>query len=763
MRDSSFATGWASSPWPVPLKPPTAARGGVGGLVGSSCGYIEASYATGAVSGTAAVGGLVGSASFLGVLDSYWDLETSGVRVGVGENDTNDNGVIDAAESSWLGAAGMTTAELQAPTDYTGIYETWNVDLERSPFSDGEVDDPWDFGTTAQYPALSVDVDDRGGATWQEFGYQLRSGPTLTAATTANQARVDLSWTAAGVSSWNPAPSVTYKVYRDNGGTVEMVADSLAGRTYTDTGVTIGTRYRYRVAAAVDGGERVRSAWVSVIAGRANQGPVPVGILMDRMLEVGASAVEVDVAGAFSDPESDSLTYAASSSASSVASVSRSGSLLTITPRNAGVTLVTVTATDAGGSATSATQRFRVRVGYDYDSDGDGLIEIETLAQLDAVHYDLNGSGIADYDDDAAAFAAAFPDPFDRMGCGTQGCSGFELLADLDFDTNGNGSADAGDTWWNDGAGWEPVGVPTGQFFGTLLGAFRTTFDGNGHTLSNLFIDGGDYSGLFGAIGPSGVVRNVGLIDVDVTGEEHVGALAGQNDGVVGSVQSTGRVSGEVEVGGLAGANLGTVTQARSSAMVTGMTPPDFFRGFLNSHEGTGGLVGYNGGTIRASHAAGRVVGDGFVGGLVGFNFNDGFVSSNSDRDHARIVGSYATGSVAGTNSVGGLVGSNGVSGNAPFVLGEIHSSYATGRVWGARSVGGSMDTTAAPPAASSPPATGTAAPRATPPGPAPGRRRSCRRPRGTAASTVAGTWIWTTTARTTIPGTSARGASIRC
>ena len=146
-----------------PVRTTNSTGGGVGGLVGSSCGYIEASYATGAVSGTAAVGGLVGSASFLGVLDSYWDLETSGVRVGVGENDTNDNGVIDAAESSWLGAAGMTTAELQAPTDYTGIYETWNVDLERSPFSDGEVDDPWDFGTTAQYPALSVDVDDRGG------------------------------------------------------------------------------------------------------------------------------------------------------------------------------------------------------------------------------------------------------------------------------------------------------------------------------------------------------------------------------------------------------------------------------------------------------------------------------------------------------------------------------------------------------------------------------------------------------------------------
>lgn len=309
------------------------AVGGLAGAVSDTSQTILASYATGAVSGTAAVGGLVGSASSLAVRASYWDLEASGVRVGVGERDTNDNGVIDGAESSWLGAAGMTTAKLQTPTGYTGIYEAWNVDLIRSPFGGDGVDDPWDFGTATQYPVLSVDVNDDDRATWQEFGYQLRTGPTLTAGTTANQARVDLTWTAAGVGAWSPAPSVTYTVYRDDGGSVEAVAGSLTGRSYTDTGVAIGTRYRYRVAAAVDGGERVSSEWVSVIAGRTNQAPVPVGVLTDRMLEVGASAVEVDVAGAFRDPDNDSLTYSASSSSSSVASVTRSGSMLTITPR----------------------------------------------------------------------------------------------------------------------------------------------------------------------------------------------------------------------------------------------------------------------------------------------------------------------------------------------------------------------------------------------------------------------------------------------
>ena len=667
-----------------PVETTTSSGGGVGGLVGSSCGVIEASYATGTVSGDVAVGGLVGS-GLARVRAGYWDLETSGIRVGVGEDDENDNGVIDGSESQRLGVGGKTTAELQTPTGYTGIYAAWSVDRD-GPFGDGEPDDPWDFGTTTQYPVLSLDLNDDNRATWQEFGYQVRSSLTLTAATTASQAQVVLSWTAISTSSWSPAPDVSYTLYRDDGTTIEAIETNLTGLTHTDTDVTINGRYTYWVAVVVDGGEAVRSAPVSVTAGVGNQPPVAVGIVADRALEVGATAVVVDIAGAFDDLDDDTLTYAATSSRTSVATVSRSGSMITITPESAGRTIITVTATDAGGSNMGATQRFAVRVGYNYDADGDRLIGISNLAQFDAMHYDLNGNGLVT-GDDAAAYAAAFPDAFDRLGCGIEGCAGYELLADLDFDTDGDGSADSGDTYWNAGEGWEPIGIPRGGFFGTLLGTFNATFDGNGHTLSNLFVARDDHSGLFGAIGSRGAVRDVRLTDMDVTGNQGVGGLAGENLGVVSRVQSAGQVSGEVQVGGLVGANLGTITLSRSSAAVTGMAPPDFVR-TSDLDRGTGGLVGYNGGAIRGSYAIGRVVGDSNVGGLVGWNFNDGFVGSI--RSHASIVGSYATGSVAGRSSVGGLVGTNGIPGNAPFVLGEIKASYATGRVSGpARGVGG--------------------------------------------------------------------------
>ena len=669
-----------------PVETTTSSGGGVGGLVGSSCGVIEASYATGTVSGDVAVGGLVGS-GLARVRAGYWDLETSGVRVGVGEDDENDNGVIDGTESQRLGVGGKTTAELQTPTDYTGIYAAWNVDLNRSLFSNGVGDEPWDFGTTTQYPALSLDLNDDNRATWQEFGYQVRDSLTLTATTTESQAQVVLSWDAVSTSPWNPdPPDVSYTLYRDDGTIIEAIAENLTGLSHTDTGVTIDDDYTYWVAAVVDGGEAVRSAPVVVIAGKGNQPPVAVGIVADRELLVGATAVVVDVAGAFDDPDDDTLTYAASSSVTSVATLSRSGSMITITPASAGRTIITVTATDASGSNTSVSQRFTVTVGHDYDTDKDGLIGISKLAQLDAMRHDLDGNGVP-VSAGSAAYAAAFPEAFDRLGCGIDGCSGYELTKDLYFDTDGDGSADAGDTYWNAGEGWEPIGLPRGRFFGTLLGAFNATFDGNGHALANLFVARDDHAGLFGAIGSSGVVRDVRLTAVDVTGKQHVGGLAGENHGVVSRVQSAGRVSGEVQVGGLVGANLGTITLSRSSAAVTGMAPPDFVR-TSDLDRGTGGLVGYNGGAIRGSYAAGRVVGDSRVGGLVGWNFNDGFVGAA--RSHASIVGSYATGSVAGRSSVGGLVGTNGIPGNAPFVLGEIKASYATGRVAGpARGVGG--------------------------------------------------------------------------
>ena len=522
--------------------------GGVGGLTGGTCATIESSYAIGAVSGDEAVGGLIGTELAVGAIASYWDLDRSGTRVGVGSNDSNDNGVHDGTELRAIGVGGQTTSELQSPTDYAGIYQRWTVDF--GDFGSGRPDDLWDFGTSAQYPVLSVDHDDNSRATWEEFGYQVRTAPTLAASTSNGQAQVDLTWTAPGTSSWFPAPSVSYTLYRKVGTTVEAVATGLSVRTYSDMGVTLDSRTTYWVAVVIDGGEFVRSTRVSVTAGTDNQPPVAEAVLADLEFEVGGSAATVDVSGAFRDPDNDTLTFSANPSVTGVATVETSGSMVTVTPQSAGQTVVTVTATDAGGPNSSAFQRFSVTVGYDYDSDGDRLIEFDSLAQLDAMRHDLDGNGSSRADE----HGSAFPSPFARMGCGFDGCLGYELEEDLDFDTDGSGMADSGDTYWNEGVGWNPIGSPTEIVLGSRVGAFGGTLDGNGHTLANLFVDREDYAGLFGALRGPAVVRNLKLTGVDVTGKEFVGGLAGYNSHatIVGS-ETAGEVSGEERVGGWSG------------------------------------------------------------------------------------------------------------------------------------------------------------------------------------------------------------------
>ena len=363
-----------------------------------------------------------------------------------------------------------------------------------------------------------------------------------------------------------------------------------------------------------------------------NRPPEAVGELADRSLTVGVSPVTVDVAAAFRDPDRDALTYGATSAAADVAAVAVEGSVVTVTAVGAGTAVVTVTAADGEESHEPATQAFTVTVVVDYDADADSLIEVRTLAQLDALRHDLDGDGDGDgvpAEAGEAAHAAAFEGAIGGLSCGGAGCRGYELLADLDFDTNGSGSPDAGDAYWNGGSGWLPVG--------TEAEPFAAAFEGNGRVIRHLFVAGGEGVGLFGATGPSSVVARVGLIAVDVTGTTAVGGLAGRNGGLVTGCRATGRVSGSEAVGGLVGSNAGDIGGSYAAARVSG-------------ERQAGGLVGVNDGGLRAVHATGRVSGSEAVGGLVGHH-------------RGTLAASYATGRVRGERETGGLVGTTAAPG----------------------------------------------------------------------------------------------------
>ena len=102
------------------------------------------------------------------------------------------------------------------------------------------------------------------------------------------------------------------------------------------------------------------------------------------------------------------------------------------------------------------------------------------------------------------------------MGCDS-GCVGYELLNDLDFDENRDGAmSPRGDpTYWNDGKGWLSIG--NNPDYSTFTKWYGGIFEGNGNTISNLYINRHIdhnydntwvYVGLFGT---GGRFRNVGL------------------------------------------------------------------------------------------------------------------------------------------------------------------------------------------------------------------------------------------------------------
>ena len=178
------------------------------------------------------------------------------------------------------------------------------------------------------------------------------------------------------------------------------------------------------------------------------------------------------------------------------------------------------------------------------------------------------------------------------------------LMNDLDSTTPGY--EELASPIANGGKGWEPIGS-----LGTGLGGpFFGSFDGQGYEISNLFIDRPHENkiGLFGVVSEQGVIQNVGLINIAVTGNEYVGGLAGENlNGTVQDSYSNGNVVGDLHIGGLVGWNWGSVINSYAAGSVTG------------SGYG-GGLIGDNSGTVSNSYSAGSLTVGSYVGGLIGSN-----------------------------------------------------------------------------------------------------------------------------------------------
>ena len=255
---------------------------------------------------------------------------------------------------------------------------------------------------------------------------------------------------------------------------------------------------------------------------------------------------------------------------------------------------------------------------------------------------------------------------------------------------------------------WTPIGNSTSSF--------RGTFDGDGHTISGIYINDSStiHQGLFGNIS-DGTIKNVGVTDSYISGGDRVAGIVGiANSSTIENCYNSGTIKGNDQVGGIVGYSREcTVRNCHND-------------GLINANDYSGGVVAYddnyssitncnNTGAIKAAHYVGGIVGNlasiiincfntgevtalnyaaGGIAGICGDTstikacFNTGNVYANeyyaggiAAFTSDRIQLSYNCGNVTSSGgSIGGIIG---------LLRGTVENCYNAGDVTGTNNVGG--------------------------------------------------------------------------
>jgi len=208
-----------------------------------------------------------------------------------------------------------------------------------------------------------------------------------------------------------------------------------------------------------------------------------------------------------------------------------------------------------------------------------------------------------------------------------------------DFDANGE--------FYNDGAGWEPIGTSYLPFAGT--------FDGNGRVIKGLYVNivverGDICAGLFGI--SKGTIKNLGLansqISASVIGTNsnyvcmaYAGGIVGENSGLIEGCYNTGSVlafceTSQVGAGGIAGQG-GNIKNCFNTGHIKAHSNGKSYSGYAGGITSNGSTIEncYNTGFVEAiaghpSAAGITAYGSGIVSCYYLDNMEKG-VASNSD------------------------------------------------------------------------------------------------------------------------------------
>ena len=291
----------------------------------------------------------------------------------------------------------------------------------------------------------------------------------------------------------------------------------------------------------------------------------------------------------------------------------------------------------------------------------------------------------------------------------------FKLMADIDLKEFIEDEYPKG--------GWLPIP----RFSGVL--------DGNGKSISGLFIDRNEGVGLFKEL--TGKVKNMTLKNVNIKGTDQVGALAGEVFGAsISDCQVDGTIIGENKVGGMIGCvssqsysessfeNLVGIVNVKGTGNYVGgilgkgydgdasfknskvwessVEGTDYvggiagssgdidmssYEGVIKGHSNVGGLTGYSRCDISRSSTYGKIYASGDnVGGIVGYCFGYKF-SQNWQSDKLYLNNCQFSGYLSGGNCVGGIVGYYTV--RQDYNKTGINSCFTNADIIGNKNVGG--------------------------------------------------------------------------
>ena len=383
-----------------------------------------------------------------------------------------------------------------------------------------------------------------------------------------------------------------------------------------------------------------------------------------------------------------------------------------------------------GTTCLTDTDRDGIANTVDIDDDNDGLIEIATLTELHNIRYNLSGTSYDTDEDDAAdntgttagaptAATGNCETPVDGSAPSIYLC-GYELAADLDFDTDGNGtwvdsngtytldSADSNSVYFpieNGNGGWQPIGV-IGTYDAMAMSfdsqvPFAAIFEGNNLSISNLAIQRDDiYIGLFAVVDEGAQIRNVILRDALISStvttpvdDPATGALAGYtrrapltgNYGTGITVAASGHgggLFGRVEDGYLSGNRVVTATLIGGSQALNNL----------------GGILGYGlAASLNSNYAIGITLTGAAsvsnnIGGLAGGLEVTSGVAHFADNYASNITGTGGNGS----DIIGGLVGDADLGADSNIVSNYAQTITMSGNGGGDR-VGGLAGAITAP------------------------------------------------------------------